>query len=238
MRNNISLATLASMMLISIVLTIVPAQTVTGSKSPGDDLTLDSVGTWGLDLTDRDPSIKPGDDFYMSQNGGWFKRTVLTSRRSAYWADVRGMSSRRLTAILEDAASDRNAKSESIEGKAGALYRAYIDEKRIEALGLSPLQPELNAIRAAKTKAQFAMLTGSIGGPGTVRSLSALGRPLGRGIFSVNVDQDRTDPNRYAVYVGRGGLLLPGQEYYLDPQLADIKNAYQSYVRSEERRVG
>jgi len=34
-----------------------------------------SHGAWGVDLTDRDPSVKPGDNFYMSQNGGWFNGT-------------------------------------------------------------------------------------------------------------------------------------------------------------------
>jgi len=213
------------------------------AKTPGgltNDLMSHSVGRWGLDFNDRDPSVRPGDNFYLSQNGAWFARTELGPNApfAAYWNDLRSLSPRRLVAILEDAAANKSASLESIEGKAGALYRAFMDEKRIEELGLSPLQPQLEVIRAAKTRSQFAALTGLIAGPGTVRAPSVLGRGLARGLFQVNIGQDLTDPNRNVVYLNRGGMLLPGQEYYMDPQLADIKTGYQTYVAKMLTLIG
>jgi len=38
------------------------------------DLASHSLGTWGVELSDRDPTVKPGDNFYLSQNGGRLKR--------------------------------------------------------------------------------------------------------------------------------------------------------------------
>ena len=42
-----------------------------------------AIGTWGIDLSDQDRSVKPGDNFAMYQNGGWFRRTELKPGQSA-----------------------------------------------------------------------------------------------------------------------------------------------------------
>ncbi len=109
-----------------------------------DDFSSNSVGTWGVDLSDRDPSVKPGDDFFMSQNGGWFTRTELTPQlpQAAYWRDLRRLSPQRLNEILAAAAAKKSVAPESLEAKAGAFYRAFMDEQTIEAKGLTPMKPE------------------------------------------------------------------------------------------------
>ncbi len=209
------------------------AQMAKGPNGPDDDLESHSVGAWGIDLSDRDPAVKPGDDFFMSQNGAWYARTELKPLVpfAAYWADLRRLSPRRLIALLETAAANTSASPESVEGKAGAFYRAFMDEKTVEAKGATPLQPELDAIRAAKTRAQMAAVMGSEAGPSTQQSRKRLGLlPPDRAAFLVNIDQDQQDPTRYAVYVGQGGLGMPGPEYYADPHLADIKLAYEAYA--------
>ena len=70
---------------------------------------------------------------------------------------------------------------------------------------------------------------GSSEGFGTVRSLSVRATP-GRSPFLLHVAQDQQDPARYALYIGQGGLLLPGPEYYVDPKFADLKASYQLYL--------
>lgn len=190
-----------------------------------------SVGAWGIDLNDRDLSVKPGDDFFMFQNGAWFAHTELNSKlvASAYWRDLRRLSPLRLNAILTELAL-KSAPPASAEAKASAFYRAFMDEKTTEAKGLAPLKPELDAIRAAKTKAQMAELMGRIAGPGTQRSPNKSFMPTNRAAFSVDIGQDQNNPNRYTVYIGQAGLGLPGTDYYSDPQLADIKAAYEAYI--------
>ena len=175
---------------------------------------------WGIDLTDRDASVKPGDDFYRSQNGAWMDRTELKSRAAAsYWGDLRRLAPQQLAAILDED-----------QGRAGAFYRSFLNEAAVEVRGLTPLEPELAAIRSAKTKSQLAAEMGSAAGPGMQQKLKMLGPTPDRGIFVVSIGQDQQSPGRYAVYLGQGGLGLPGPEYYLDPQLADIKAAYEAYA--------
>ncbi|MGZ7031662.1 MAG: M13 family metallopeptidase [Thermoanaerobaculia bacterium] len=194
------------------------------------DLGSHSAGSWGIDLTDRDPSVRAEDDLYRSQNGGWLARTQLgpSQPNAAYWRDLRVLSTVRLADLVEEAAAKTSAPA-TIEGKAGAFYRAFMDEKTVEAKGLTPLKPELDAIRAVRTKAEMAGLMGRVEGPGSVRAPTVRFRVV-HALFSLNIAQDPNDPAHYAVFVGQAGLQLPGPEYYSDPKLADLKSSYQDYI--------
>jgi putative endopeptidase len=205
-----------------------------------DDLALHSVARWGLDVRDRDPSVKPGDDFFMSQNGAWFARTELSPQVpfAAYWNDLRRLTPRRLAAILDEAAADKNASPDSVRAKAGAFYRAFLDEKTVESKGMTPLDPVLSGIRAAKTPSRMAAEMGRAAGPGTLPRQRPIGFIPDGAAFLISIAQDQRDPTRYAVYVGQGGLGMPGPEYYSDPQLADVKLAYETYAAKLLRLMG
>jgi|GEM_PF-17056 len=183
----------------------------------------------GLDRSDRDPAVRAADDLYLSQNGGWIERTTLgpSQPNAAYWRDLRVLSAQRLQALVAEAAAKKT--TDPVEEKAGAFYRSFIDEKRIEAKGIEPLQPELDAIRAVHSKSELAALMGRVAGPGTVRA-ATVRTPLGRALFSLDVAQDPNDPAHYALFIGQAGLQMPGAEYYNDPKLADLKAAYHDYV--------
>ena len=72
------------------------------APGPRDSMTSFAVGGWGINLEDRDPAVRPGDNFFLSQNGHWFARTILDAVEpaSAYWRDLRRMAQRRLQTIL------------------------------------------------------------------------------------------------------------------------------------------
>ena len=55
-------------------------------------------------------------------------------------------------------------------------------------------------------------------------------RGFGRSLFNLDISYDDKDPKRYAVHLGQGGLGLPSRDYYLEPQFAEAKQAYEAYV--------
>jgi putative endopeptidase len=190
-----------------------------------------SVGVWGVALGDRDPNVKPGDDFFLSQNGTWVAHTDLkTQVFNAYWGDLRRLAPRRLAALLDDVAKHPETANSDAEAKTGAFYRAFLDEQQVEARGIKPLEPELARIRAVRNRAELAFLLGSDAGPGTQHALKALQPFPDRSVFNIEIGQDQDDPSRVAVFLGQGGLGLLGPEYYSDPKLADIKTQYEAYV--------
>jgi putative endopeptidase len=200
-----------------------------GPVAAAPDLASHSLGTWGVELGDRDPTVKPGDDFYLSQNGGWLKRQPDDNQLRAYWRDLRRLAPRRVAAVLTEISARKDLKPGSVESKASAFYRAFLDADRVETVGADALKPELDVIRAAGDLPAMAAVMGHDAGPGIQRSLFKQVLTQ-RALFNLDIAQDRVHTDRNTVYLGQGGLLMPGPEYYLDPKLADFKKTYQDYV--------
>jgi len=184
-------------------------------------------GAWGFDASGADPTTAPGDDFFRHANGAWLDRTPIPPDKPAVSLRL-AMTDRveeRLHALMEDAAAAAGAPSD-LKGKVGAFYAAFMDEMGAEKRGAAPIAPELDLIRAAKSRAALAALMG--------RGVN----DFMPGIYSLNIDVDLKDPNRYAVYVTQGGLGLPDRDYYLQPDFAAQKAAYGAYVARLLRLIG
>jgi len=175
-------------------------------------------GTWGFDVAGMDRSVKPGDDFYRFANGTWDANTAIPGDRTRYGVSDKliELSEARTKAIITEAADGASTDPDTV--KIGAAYKAFMDEARIEALDAKPIAPELDGIRAVKTKDDFTALMGRA--PTTGYSA----------ILGLSIQTDMKAPDRYAVYVGTDGLGLPDRDYYLNAKFADKKAAYEAYV--------
>ena len=198
-----------------------------------------AIGTWGIDLSDQDRSVRPGDDFYRFQNGAWIARAAPDVQHPfmSYWRDVRSLAPARLTAILDGLVNDKSTANTAALKKAATLYREYLDEGAIERLGHRPLEPELNAIRALKTRSEVARYMGRMEGPQTLRGAN-LRDGYGRGMFRMNIAQDAQRPERNALYLSEGGLMLPDPAYYSSADVADVRAKYRVYVEQILTLVG
>ncbi|HEY1725778.1 MAG TPA: M13 family metallopeptidase [Steroidobacteraceae bacterium] len=174
----------------------------------------------GLDMSAMDSSVKPGDDFFEHCNGAWIARATIPPDRP-YVSEAQMMRERteaQLRSILEQAAARASHQPTTLEGKVGAFYNSFMDQKRLERLDTRPIESELRAIRASHTREQLAELMGhSVAGfEGTW--------------FRVAIDVDLKHTGHYAVYLQQAGLSLPGRDYYLKPELADKKQQLGQYV--------
>ncbi|MFL5297491.1 MAG: M13 family metallopeptidase [Phenylobacterium sp.] len=176
------------------------------------------MGGWGFDLAGRDAATTPGQDFYQYANGAYLKALEIPADRSRFGAfdKLNELSQNRMRAVVEQAAADKAATGE--RGQVGALYRAFTDEARVEALGKKPLAPDLAAIKAEKTRADIA------------RTMGVSLKTFGGSVFGGQVQPDAKDPDHYAVYIGQAGLGLPDRDYYLEAQFAPQKAKYEAYV--------
>jgi putative endopeptidase len=174
---------------------------------------------FGLDLSGRDASVKPGDDFYRYANGHWLQTNTIPADRTR-WGTFDQLSEdadARVRKLIQGL--PEQAPGGSIEQKVGDYYHAFLDESAIDAAGLKPAQPALEAIAAAHSYADIAALMG--------RSDLQLKSPVSYGIGI-----DAKNPDRYIAMVGQGGLGLPDRDYYLkeDAKFQEIRTQYRAHL--------
>ena len=185
-------------------------------------------GTWGFDTAGMDRSVKPGDNFFRYANGGYMDALVIPEDRTRYGSFdmLRELSENRLKGLVEEYAANRTLAAGTDQGKIAALYNSFMDEARIEQLDAKPLQADLAAIRALKTRADFARYQGTTSGR------------FGGSFFGGYVFADAKNPDINALYMFQGGTSLPDRDYYLDAKFAPKKAKYEAYVAAQLRNIG
>src|SRR6202167_5738260 len=117
--------------------------------------------THGIVVANMDPSVKPVDDFYNYANGDWIKRTEIPPDRRYIdpygldFDDSNDLTRKRIARLIEEA-TKTNAPAGSNARKIADFYHCYMDEASIEAKGLAPLRPHLDAIAAISDKHDLA----------------------------------------------------------------------------------
>lgn len=175
----------------------------------------------GLMLEDFDKSVRPQDDLFMFVNGTWYANTEIPSDRPTYGAFnmLAEENERRLQQIIEDAKQGTHAAG-SNEQKIGDFYASFMDEERIEALGIQPIREFLAQVQATQSHAEMAGLMGEF------RQIG-IGGPFGGYVWA-----DARDPDVYALYLNQGGLGLPDRDYYFrdSEDFQRIREAYVQYM--------
>ena len=182
-------------------------------------------GTWGVDLTTENKTVNPGDDFFMYTEGKWYDAAVIPSDQasSGVGYDVFNRSLGQMRTLIESAARDpKTPEARQI----GALFNAFMDEPRIEALDAKPLAPDLARIAAVADKAQFT----------TVMGESHAG--FGKSFFDIGVLPDPKRPELNTMGLGQDGLGLPDRDYYLTDGFKPQRDAYQAFVVRALSMVG
>jgi putative endopeptidase len=193
----------------------------------------------GIAVSNLDPSVKPGDDFYRYANGGWIARTPIPADRAGIgvFSVLADRSSKNVAAIIEEAAKS-SAPAGSNARKIADLYNAYMDEAAIEARGMKPLEPHLAEIAAIHDQHDLALALGK-----TLRADVDL---LNNAVFSTPnlfglwIAPGFADSDHYIPYLLQGGLEMPSRDYYLNDsdRMRDVRAKYAVHVAAMIRLAG
>ena len=182
----------------------------------------------GIDRSAADPAVRIQDDAFRAVNGKWLATTVISPDKNSAGSFDRlyDDTQPQLRDLIESGAkaaiqSGGDPASAAEAKKIGDLYASFMDEARIESLGMRPVASELARIDAVKTKAELAALIG-------VLDRLGIDTP-----FSANVHQDAKDSTQYVVDLGQGGIGLPDRDYFLtakDQRFAVIRAKYEIFL--------
>ncbi|HWU22756.1 MAG TPA: M13-type metalloendopeptidase [Nocardioides sp.] len=165
-----------------------------------------------------DPAIRPQDDLFGHVNGTWLTETEIPSDRSS-WGPFVQLADRAEEQVREIITELAAVGGESEDArKIADLFNSFMDTDRIEAAGVAPAQPLVDAVQGLRDVRDLAAYLGEFERVG------------GHGLFGSYVDTDDRQSDRYLFHLGQGGLGLPDESYYRDDRFAEIRTAYVDYL--------
>jgi putative endopeptidase len=170
-----------------------------------------------LRASDRDPSADPGLDFYRFANGGWLDTNPIPAGYGA-WGSFEEVSRRNEVVLRELLERAKDAPADDLDRLLGDAFAAGLDLEAIEAAGIEPIAPLLEAAER--------------------EDLAALHRAGIFGLFGWGVTADYDDPDRNLLWLVQAGLGLPDRESYFDDGAAELRAAYVEHVDAQLRNAG
>lgn len=173
----------------------------------------------GIDLANMDQSIAPGENFYDYATKGWREAHPLKPEYSRYGSfDVLAENNEvRLNKLFQDLAG-KKAKKGSVEQKIADLYKMGLDSTRLNAEGIAPVKPYLEALEGISSLEEFFVACAK-------EDLYGVG-----GLYGVGVETDMMDSNNQVLYAGQSGLSMRNRDYYLNAEHAALRDGFKAYL--------
>ena len=154
--------------------------------------------------------------FFAYMEGNWADHTSIPpdKMRIGYNYDLGDKSAEDVRKIALDAVAHPDSPAAQ---RIAAVWSAWIDDKVIEAHGVTSLQPLVARIAAIKTRRELMEIMAE---PGFASAIE----------FSIGPDPKR--PERYVLDADQGGLGLPARDYYLESgdKYVAVRKAYSDYI--------
>ncbi|WP_046656085.1 M13 family metallopeptidase [Lysobacter capsici] len=167
---------------------------------------------------DLDPAKNACDNLGEYVNSRWFAANPIPGDRSS-WGVSDVLAERSLAVqhqLAQQAAAD--PKASGVEKLIGDLWSTGMDEARINAQGLTPVQADLAAIAALDSPEKIAAY---------LRSSAAQGHNV---VFDFGAEADFKNSSMNIAFATQGGLGLPDKGYYFDKDKHDKLAAYQQHI--------
>lgn len=170
-----------------------------------------------------EPTTRGQDNFFRHAQGGWLRANEIPADKSDWgsFMEARENVQRQLHALISDVAKDDKNSAGTEKQKIADLFNSFMNEEKLETLGVGALKSELDNIAAVKNKEGLAVLFAQLQKIGVTTP------------FRLRVEQDSKQSSQYIVDIAQSGLGLPNRDYYLktdDKKMSDIRAAYLTHV--------
>jgi putative endopeptidase len=168
--------------------------------------------------SDIDPEIGACVDFGARTNARWLAANPIPGDQTSWGAfDVLAERSLQVQKQIAEQVAARSGLA-GIEKIVADFWATGMDEAKLDADGIAPLQGRLAQIEALTDEASVAQY---------LRTAAARGEnPL----FGFGPEADFQDSSMVIAYAEQGGTGLPDRSYYFDADKKDIRDAYVKYI--------
>lgn len=164
-------------------------------------------------------TINPGDDFYNHVNQKWRDENPIPAEKSRYAAFTE--LSERVTEQLRELLDDSSGDSKSHDAQlAKQLYQSGMSTEHIEQLGADPIRGFMAEVTSLQNADDIRKL---------IISRHSEGKSL---VWSLGLDVDEKNSQRYVMQLSQSGLLLPDRDYYFEKaeNFENTRNAYHDFL--------
>jgi len=174
---------------------------VTSFEMPSDNPQKSVIA--GFDFSNLDRNANACQDFNQFANGGWIARNSIPGAYSV-WGRFTQLDEQNINVLHDilDGLLKKKKLAPGNEEKIADFYGSCMDEQKIEAEGLKPLEPELQRISQVSDLLSL---------EDEIASLHAHRIPA---VFGFGASQDFKDSTQIIAQLVQGGLGLPDRDYY------------------------
>jgi putative endopeptidase len=184
----------------------------------------------GIDKSNLNTKVKPGDDFYQYAAGGWLQSHPLDAEHpmNGAFEDLDEENQKKIRDLIETYASKPQTKG-TLGQKIGSLYRLSMDSVRRNREGFAPIKSNLAKIEAIKNRKEYQLVTAELDRRGENTMM-----------FGIGVGADQRNAAQNLVGVSQGGLGLGDRDYYLndDAQTKKVREGYMKFMKKLFEKVG
>ena len=178
--------------------------------------------TSGITSSHFDTTSRAQDDLFRAVNGKWLDSFQIPADKSNYgsFTKLDDDAEAQLKVIIEEMSAKKELVAGSEEQKIRDFYNAFMDEAKLEELGIKPIESTFAKVDALATKADITALIASLAREGYKMPLAPY------------VHQDNKNATQYIGDLYQSGLGLPDRDYYLlnDAKFKSIREGYLAHV--------
>ncbi|MGZ8844577.1 MAG: M13 family metallopeptidase, partial [Pyrinomonadaceae bacterium] len=175
----------------------------------------------GFDFSNIDRSVSACADFNKFANGGWMTKNPIPGAYSV-WGRFTQLDEQNVNVLHDilDGLLKKKRLATGNEQKIADFYGTCMDEAKIEAEGIKPIEPELQRI---------ANISDLLSLQDEIANLHAHRIPA---VFGFGASQDFKDSTTIIAQLVQGGLGLPDRDYYLsdDAKNKATRTEYEKHV--------